>query len=250
MAFDWWTFALQVVNFAILVWLLNRFLYKPVLRIVDARRADVDAQLQKATKIESDAKAQLASLEAARASIAAERDAALKAAADTADKLAAARRADAERDAQTLLDAARKTVAQERDQAFGEARKMALDLGLDVARKLFAEIPADLRAQTWLTRIETELAALSPARRGELVSGLRSGATLRVVTASPLPSDAQALWQSHLKQALGDDISMAFEIDAELIAGAELHFPAAVFKLSWRDALARIETGLDTHGDA
>ena len=30
MQFDWWTFALQVVNFLILVWLLQHFLYGPV----------------------------------------------------------------------------------------------------------------------------------------------------------------------------------------------------------------------------
>ena len=30
MNFSWWTFALQAVNFLILVWLLRRFLFKPV----------------------------------------------------------------------------------------------------------------------------------------------------------------------------------------------------------------------------
>jgi len=44
MHFDWSTFALQTVNFAILVWLLHRFLYRPVLRLLDARRAEIDKQ--------------------------------------------------------------------------------------------------------------------------------------------------------------------------------------------------------------
>jgi len=35
MHFDWSTFALQTVNFAILVWLLHRFLYRPVLRLLE-----------------------------------------------------------------------------------------------------------------------------------------------------------------------------------------------------------------------
>jgi len=42
MHFDWSTFALQTANFAILVWLLHRFLYRPVLRLLDARRAEID----------------------------------------------------------------------------------------------------------------------------------------------------------------------------------------------------------------
>jgi F-type H+-transporting ATPase subunit b len=41
MALDGWTIALQTVNFAILVWLLHRFLYRPVLRVIDARKAEV-----------------------------------------------------------------------------------------------------------------------------------------------------------------------------------------------------------------
>jgi hypothetical protein len=44
MHFDWSTLALQTVNFAILVWLMHRFLYRPVLRLIDARRAEIDKQ--------------------------------------------------------------------------------------------------------------------------------------------------------------------------------------------------------------
>jgi hypothetical protein len=36
MRFDWGTFGLQTVNFAVPVWLLRRFLHKPVLRMIDA----------------------------------------------------------------------------------------------------------------------------------------------------------------------------------------------------------------------
>ena len=44
MHLDWWTIGLQTVNFAILVWLLHRFLYKPVLAMIDARKAEVRRQ--------------------------------------------------------------------------------------------------------------------------------------------------------------------------------------------------------------
>ena len=47
MHFDWSTLALQTVNFAILVWLLHRFLYRPVLRLLDARRTEIDKQYAK-----------------------------------------------------------------------------------------------------------------------------------------------------------------------------------------------------------
>ena len=37
MTIDWFTVGAQIVNFIVLVWLLKRFLYKPVLAAIDAR---------------------------------------------------------------------------------------------------------------------------------------------------------------------------------------------------------------------
>ena len=37
MLIDWFTVGAQALNFLILVWLLKRFLYKPILDAVDAR---------------------------------------------------------------------------------------------------------------------------------------------------------------------------------------------------------------------
>ncbi|MEO0035300.1 MAG: synthase, partial [Pseudomonadota bacterium] len=38
MSLDWSSLALQTVNFLVLVWLLQRFLYRPVLAAIDRRR--------------------------------------------------------------------------------------------------------------------------------------------------------------------------------------------------------------------
>lgn len=41
MLIDWFTVISQVINFLILVWLLKRFLYKPILNAIDAREARI-----------------------------------------------------------------------------------------------------------------------------------------------------------------------------------------------------------------
>lgn len=48
MKIDWFTFAAQIVNFLILVWLLKKFLYKPVLNAMDKREQRIAARIQKA----------------------------------------------------------------------------------------------------------------------------------------------------------------------------------------------------------
>src|SRR5690242_10584284 len=123
---DWWTIGLQTINFAILVWLLHRFLYKPVLAMIDARKAEIRRQFDAAKEIEEKAKAQLAAVHVEQVGIATERETALKAAASQAQELAEARRTQAERDAQALLDSTRKALASERERALEEARSLAL----------------------------------------------------------------------------------------------------------------------------
>ena len=44
MLIDWFTVGAQAVNFIILVWLLKRFLYKPILNAIDEREKGIAAQ--------------------------------------------------------------------------------------------------------------------------------------------------------------------------------------------------------------
>src|ERR1700689_2370801 len=45
MLIDWFTIGAQALNFLILVWLLKRFLYKPILNAIDAREKRIAAEL-------------------------------------------------------------------------------------------------------------------------------------------------------------------------------------------------------------
>jgi F-type H+-transporting ATPase subunit b len=243
MHLDWWTIGLQTINFGILVWLLHRFLYKPVLTMIDARKAEVRRQFDAAKKVEDKAKAQLAAVEAERSGIAAEREAALKAAADQAQELAQTRRTQAEREAQALINTTRKSLAEERQKALDEAQRLALDLGAEFAQRLLSEIPMEYRAEAWIERIEHHLKALPQGERDALMRQLADGEHLTIVTAAALPSTET--WKARLSQSLGVSCEMKFEVNPDLIAGAELHFPTAILRFSWQTAFmaARIEVG-------
>jgi len=250
MHLSWWTIALQTINFVILAVLLRRFLYKPVLCMIDARKAEVQRQFNEAKAIEDKAQAHLAELEAERAAISAERAAALKAAAMQAQEAAEAHRARAEREAQALLGDARKTLAAERERALAEARLAALDLGAEFARRLLAEVPPQLRAEAWIERIEQYLEALSEPERQAFASQLKNGSALTVVTASPLPPSTADIWKNRLRRSLGNGIIINFEVNPELIAGTELCFPTAVLRLSWQSALAALRSEIGIHANA
>ena len=55
MLIDWFTVGAQALNFIILVWLLKRFLYKPILNAIDAREQRIAAELAAADAKEAEA---------------------------------------------------------------------------------------------------------------------------------------------------------------------------------------------------
>ena len=56
MLIDWFTVGAQALNFLILVWLMKRFLYQPILHAIDAREKRIAAKLGDAAKKEAEAK--------------------------------------------------------------------------------------------------------------------------------------------------------------------------------------------------
>src|ERR1700683_5217260 len=56
MLIDWFTVGAQAINFLILVWLMKRYLYKPILHAIDAREKRIAAELADADAKKAEAK--------------------------------------------------------------------------------------------------------------------------------------------------------------------------------------------------
>lgn len=256
MHIDRWTLLLQTVNFIVLIWLLQRFLYRPVLRLSDARRAQVERQFAEARAMAEQASSQLAGLEAQRAGITAERQSLLQAADGEARKAAAALLAQARRDAQTTLSQARETLAAERAQAEHDAQALALDLGSQVALQVLQELPRALREEAWIERIAAYLSALPAEQLQALRTQLAPTAALEVLTAASLEPAAQQRWIERLRGVLGAQVPVTFAVSEQLQAGAELRFPQARLEFSWPSLIATVRERLQAsegnpaHADA
>ena len=55
MEFDWTTFALEIINFVVLVWILQRFLYKPVTNAIAGRKAGIEKTIANANAVQAEA---------------------------------------------------------------------------------------------------------------------------------------------------------------------------------------------------
>ena len=57
MSIDWITVVAQIANFLVLVWLLKRFLYRPILDGIDAREAEITRRMAEAGEAQKKAQA-------------------------------------------------------------------------------------------------------------------------------------------------------------------------------------------------
>ena len=126
--------------------------------------------------------------------------------------MAEARRAQAERDAQALLDSARKTLAAEREQALAEARRAALDLGADSPHGCWRKCPCSFAPKPGSSASSSTLTRLPKPERDALVRQLGDGEPLTVVTAARSPHRRREKWRERLRHLLGMQIAIEFKV--------------------------------------
>ncbi len=242
MLIDWFTVGAQAVNFLILVWLLKRFLYKPVLRAIDAREkkiadelADADAQKAEAQKERDEFARKNAEFDQQRAALLSaatdeaktERRALLDAAAKESEALRAR--------LQNGLQAERRTLGRqiaERTQSavFAIARKTLADL---------ATASLDERAADVFIR---RLRELDGVDKQAMISAIAtSPGTGRLRSAFDLPQQQRSAIEAAVKDTLGAAIQLDFETAPDLVGGIELTVNGQKLAWSIADYLASLE---------
>ena len=128
-----------LINFMILFVLLGKFLYKPVLKMLDERSKKIKESMEwaEATKKEYEqAKAEVQrQIEKGRQ----EAQALITQATQVGEKLKGESREEAVKQAQTIIDRTRTELATERDQLVGKLRKEFVDISIAAAEKVIKE---------------------------------------------------------------------------------------------------------------
>jgi len=245
---DWFTVGAQLLNFVILVWLMRRFLYQPVLDAIAAREQKIAAALADAAASKADAHRQqdafqrknqafdeqrAALLRDARGAAKVERERLQLEARKAADAASAQRAKALLTDAQHLhAEIARQT----QKQVFDIARRVLGDLaGVGLEQRMCEVFIQRLQA------IEGEaLATLGAALRA--VSG---GEPAWLRSAFELQAPQQEAIQAALDAVVGQPVPLKFETTLGLVSGLELS--AQGQKLAWSisDYLGALSSGLE-----
>lgn len=249
MNLDATTFALEVLNFLVLVWLLKRFLYKPVVDVIERRRSEDEKTVAAAQALRAQADALKTQYEQRLASAADDRLRALAAldaevAAERSRRLSALEEElKAERERRQALEAR----ATERHDA--ERDRRAVRLGAQFATRLVDRLAGPALEDRIVELALADLPALPGDRREVLKQALAAeDAAVEVTSAYPLaPARREALTRA-LAALAGRPIEPTFAEDTALKAGLRVRAGAWLLKASLDDELAFFEGAVAHEG--
>jgi F-type H+-transporting ATPase subunit b len=245
MLIDWFTVGAQALNFLILVWLMKRFLYKPILHAIDEREKRIAKELANADAKKAEAQKEHDEFKHKNEEFDQQRAALLSKATDEAK---------AER--QRLLDEARKA-ADALSANAGNAEKRRTELtssnqppdpagsichrakGADGSRH-------DEFGRTPGRGVHSPLARDGRPGERRPRRGLKTASDPAVVrSAFDLPAEQRAAIQNALNETFSAEIHVRFETAPDLISGIELTTNGQKVAWSIADYLASLEKGVD-----
>jgi F-type H+-transporting ATPase subunit b len=241
MHFDWSTLALQTVNVLVLIWLLRRFLFRPVAEMIAARRAAAEKTLADAAALRKQAEERLAGISQREAQMQAEADRIRKAAREAAQAERKAILQQASDEASKLRTQAEADIRRERVEMERMLEVQAGELAVTIASRLLQRVPADQEDQlklAWLDRALLQAAKDAPAESAF------QGSEIEVVSATPFTPDQRETAIAHVARALGGARDVRFSVEPALIAGVELHAAHCVIRDNWQSDLRAIDAEL------
>ena len=238
MELSWPTFFLEIINFLVLVWILKRFLYKPVLEAIAHRKAVIDKTLTDANAKEAGAQALVEQYQNRLADWENEKE---KLRAGVAEEITAQR--------VKMMAALENSLKQEREKArvleerrLNELKNQAEEEGM--ARGV--QFTGRLLACAVCPELEARLVNLTledlPRLPEEQIKALRSvgqqaGVQVKVTSAFPLSAAQRSAIGGRLKEVTEDSVAVEFTEDSRLLAGLRISVGPWVLRANVEDEL-------------
>lgn len=232
MQINWFTVIAQGLNFILLVWLMKRFLYTPILTAIDQREKKIKAQLTDAKTQKSEAQTEKDTFNQKNTDF----DQQKKALMDTAVTEVQTQR-------QKLLDAARqeadalkakqqKSLQEDQENLQNDIAKKTRQTVFLITKKALADLASvGLEDQT-VTVFTERLHHLNPAEKQSFIDAFQSDKTpIAVQSAFDLTPKQQTAIKTAVAKLLGSEPDFAFKTTPELISGIGLRSNG--FKLAW-----------------
>lgn len=250
MQIDWFTFAAQIVNFLILVWLLRRFLYGPIVTAMAEREERIADRFEEAREKEETAEAEAARYRQKQEELASIREVKI----EEAEREAHERRRELVEEAREEVDRLEEqwteALRRERDTFLHDLAQRVSRETLTLVRQALQELAdADLERQVIRVFID-RLDAMDEEGREKVTEAVEAETgDVLIRTAFELDDDQRQALTDALRDVTGGEPTPDFERDDEFGVGIELR--AGGRKIAWSldsyisDLKDRIRTRID-----
>ena len=238
MEFNVSTFILEIINFLILIWILQRLFYKPLLEVIAKRKQTIDQALGDAKTVHLQAEEQRSLYENRQKLWEQEKQAALTA---LYQQIEVERRTQMDRlntDLEQERQKARITLTRQQQELQQQAEKQALQNGAKFAGMLLQQSAGPELELRLMTMLMDNLTTLPEACRLCLqMLGTKKSVPVKITSAYPLTANLQQQLEQKLGLLINSQINFQYHQDAELIAGLRIDIGAWVLNANLQHEL-------------
>lgn len=246
MLIDWFTVFAQIVNFLILVVLLKKFLYKPILDAMDAREHKIDNNIREAQKTKKDAEASSAILAKQLAELSDDRTKRLQATTDEVNAARTKMTAEARDDVSALKERWEASLTSEHEALTHRLAERIQQEVVSIARQVLLDL-ADEKLEERLTQQfmnrfvklnEDDLKAVNAALQAK-------DDPVLVRTAFEFPAEMQKAFETSARKRISTKNVFQFQTAPDMVCGIEIVVPGHVINWSVQSTLASLEASVE-----
>jgi F-type H+-transporting ATPase subunit b len=242
MLIDWFTVVAQAVNFLILVWLLKRFLYQPILNALDAREKRIAAELADADAKKAQALTEREEFKRKNEEFDRNSAAMLNKATDEAAAERQRLFEQARKDADSLRVKQQESLRSEYQQLNEEFARRTQSEVFSIARKALADLAGESLEARMAEVFVQHLRALNSEEKAELAAMYKSPfQPVLVRSAFDLAPAQRTSIEGAVKETLAATASVRFDVVPDLINGIELVINGQKVAWSISDYLSSLE---------
>ena len=232
---DPWTYVGLIVSFVIFVAILYYLLYKPVHRVMQDRRDEMERDRREVEKLRAEAQAVRDEADERTRQLEAQRKDVLEKARREGEERKEEILEKARQDTRDQTDRVRRRTAQERREALDEVTGELGGAVARVARRVLEDAGADT-AGRGIRRVEELLDGMESTDREQARRAMQKDArAVRVRTADPLSEEQQARLREVIRTKLDlEDVRLEMEHDPSLLAGLQVSLGHIQLDAHWR----------------
>ena len=232
MLIDSFTVIAQIINFLILIYLLKRFLFNRIIKIMDDREMQITGQMQDADAAKEEAQKELEEQRRIREELQEKWNEMLAQAKKDAQK----KREELVKDARKKIDEEQKNwreaILKQRTAFLRDLRHLSCEQVCQISRKVLSDLAGEKLENQLIENFLVQLGKLTKEEKADFVRFINKDERKIWVNSSfRLTKEKESEIRKTLEDVIGDKVEINFKVSPDLICGIETRTEGK--KISW-----------------